>query len=133
MNLISIRKILCLVYFFLPGGTVAAADDSIEIMHQAVSPVSVGGQVDISATVDDPHNDLEMVRVYFKTTQDDRFYFVAMEKTRSNTYTGVLPAPLRGSDSLEYVIIAKSTSDQIVKTRHYVVKVEDEDTIARLD
>jgi hypothetical protein len=114
-------------------GSAAVADDQVEIMHDGIHRASVGDRIPISVTINDPRHSIETVRTFFKTRLDDRFYFVVMEKTRGKTYTGVLPAPLRGSERLEYVILAKSTSDQIVRTRRYVVDVDDKRTIARLD
>lgn len=115
------------------SGAVAAADDKFEIIHNKISHASIGDRINISATVNDPHRNVETVRAYFKTALDDRFYFVVMEKHPDNTYSGLLPAPLPGSESLEYIILGKSTSDQIIKTRRFVVEVEDKRAIARLD
>ncbi|MFC1772285.1 hypothetical protein ACFL3A_02905 [Pseudomonadota bacterium] len=133
MKVIDFYKILGFTSLYLFTGAAAAADDRIAVMHDAVSHVSVGDQVGISATINDPHSDVETVRTYFKTSQDNRFYFVVMKKTSGNTYTGLLPAPLHGAESLEYRILAKSASDQIVKSPRYVVEVENKGVIARLD
>jgi len=134
MKAMNLRNILAVASFFLSvGGTAAAADGEIEIRHDAIDYVSLGKPIDVAATVNDPNDTIETVRTYFRTTLDDRFYFVAMDKHSDGTYSAVLPAPLRGSKWLEYVILAKSSSDQIVKTPHFAVEIADKETIARRD
>lgn len=134
MNTSNFRKFIGIASFLLLGGVASAAEnDLITIEHDAIGSISVGEPVKISLAINDPHGEIEMVRTYFKTTQDNRFYFVTMKKTEGNIYTGVLPAPLYGAKSLKYQVLAKSTSDQIVKTPRYVAVVEKKRAIAYLE
>ena len=115
-------------------GPVVAADDKITITHNVIDHVYTGDPINISATINDPSSDVDMVRAYFKTTTEDRYYFVAMSKNLDNNmYTGTIPAALAGTASVEYVILARDMSDQVVKTQHYIVEVEDKKIIARLN
>ena len=113
--------------------TSAGADNSVTLDHDAVDQVSVGHQVNISATINGPRGNVETVRAYFRTSEDERYYFVEMEKREDGTYGGTLPAPLRGAESMEYVILARTATDSIFKTPRYLVQVQDKGVVASLD
>jgi len=123
MNVINITIVMAIAFtavvFFgaTPGGT----DFERKISHKPLTNIIPGQKINISAEFSDQASDIETVRTFFKTNEDDRFYFITMEKSHGNTYAGVLPAALPGTRKLEYTILAKTETNEILRSSHYVL------------
>jgi hypothetical protein len=109
--------------FMLPG--TAAAE--IEIDHDELDDVKSGERAELEAEVKEKGGDagIREARAYFKTRPANRFYFVPLISGNGEDYTGVFPAMAAGTEAFDYFILARSNSDEIVKTETWSVEVKD--------
>lgn len=105
--------------------TPSATDLDRKINHKPLANIIPGQKIHISAKFSDQASNIESVRTFFKTNEDDRFYFITMEKTQGNTYAGVLPASLPGTKKLEYIILARTKADEILRSSHYLINTRE--------
>lgn len=108
----------------------ALADDApkvtTKITHKPAKEFVSGQRITLVAKVKDKQG-VDLVRAYFKSAQADDYHFVVMEKSGKNSYAGVLPAPAKGAESVEYLILVKNAADQVIKTQTYLTPVKDAD------
>ncbi|WP_045211593.1 hypothetical protein [Desulfonatronovibrio magnus] len=83
-------------------------------------------RIQLEAQVSDPSG-IELVRCYFKSAGEADFVFVPMTNTRRNNFAGVLPAPSRSTEQIEYLFLAVNANNEVVKSQTFVINQEDKD------
>lgn len=83
-------------------------------------------RIQMDARVTDPSG-VELVRCYFKAQGEADFVFVPMTNTGRNNYSGVLPAPSRSTQQIEYLFLAVNAKNQVVKSQTFVIEQGDQD------
>jgi len=127
MNMLKIsHPLIFLVIFFFAFAVALEAEASVKIKHKPVKSTSSGHRIDVTAKVKDADNGINIVRLYFKGAEAERFYFVAMRKMQGDAYQATLPAPALGSKKFEYLILVKNGADEVVKSQNYSVTVIDD-------
>ncbi len=117
-----------------------ASNPSTEMLHKPIESAEAGKRISIYTEINDPSG-VDVVRVYFKSQDAADYTFIALQPTKNQekslfesfktlgsdfkgqAYSGVLPAPAKGSKSFEYLILCKSTVNVVVKSQTYTVPV----------
>lgn len=115
-------------------------EPSTEIVHAPLEEVQAGQRLNIYVEIEDPKT-VELVRVYFKTTdaahynfipldpsgEQDKSYYEKFKSIGSDfegiAYSGVLPALANSSGTLEYLILVKNAENVVVKSQTYTATV----------
>lgn len=115
---------------FCTGITVGSSA-TVQINHSAVSAISSGERIALSAQISSDAAALRTARAYFKAEAGDRYFFAPLAEDQGD-YRGVLPAPGLGAGSISYFLLAATSAGEVVKTDTYVIAVEnDADALAR--
>lgn len=92
------------------------------ILHQPLESTPSGVRVPVTVTVEDSAG-VDVVRAYFKSTVGTIYYYIALTKTKDNTYSGKLPAPATDAGAIEYLILVKNKNNIVVKSQQYQTPV----------
>ncbi|MFH0782365.1 MAG: hypothetical protein V2B20_10510 [Pseudomonadota bacterium] len=119
-----------------------AVKPTTEIFHKPTGRVEAGKRITLYTEVNDPSG-IDVVRVYFKSKEAADFTFIVMQPTikqekstfqtfknmgsnfDGQAYSGILPAPAKGSKAFEYLVLVKTKSNVVVKSQTYKVSVSD--------
>jgi hypothetical protein len=93
---------------------------SVKITHKPVETFTPGMRIDIQVQVKDP-NGVDIVRCYFKTPEAANHVFVPMTNDGGRDYKGVLPAPDRNTQAIEYLFLVVSGNAQVVKSQTFTM------------
>lgn len=102
------------------------ADVETEITHRPIDDTYSGIRIEMEATVTDP-SEIAEVRIYFKSSEEDNYFFVKMINTKDDKYIGVLPSPSKETKQVEYLILVRNNADPslIVKTQNYTIDIKE--------
>lgn len=116
--------------------TAAYAGESAQttIEHKPIDSAVAGQRIGVNARVSDPAG-VETVRTYFRARDGAHFSFITMQESAEqgstgNEYQGMLPAPGNGAEWIDYLILAKNGSDQVVKSQTFRMQVLDSEQAA---
>jgi len=116
------------------AGNVPEAEAKVTIKHKPVTNMLSGHRTNVSVDAKDKEHGVDVVRVYFKTPDENRYYFVAMTKAEGDTFVGTLPAAALGAGVVDYLILVKNGADEVVKSQNYTATVKDDpEALARLE
>ncbi|MFH0782369.1 MAG: lipocalin family protein [Pseudomonadota bacterium] len=123
-----------------PTGDAQAAKPTTEIFHKQIENTEAGKRVVLYTEVSDT-NGVDVVRIYFKSQEAADYNFVGLQATpneekslfqsfkslgsdfKGQGFSGVLPAPAKGSKGFEYLILVKNKANIVVKSQTYKVTV----------
>ena len=100
---------------------------TIEIQYDPIEYFVPEHRIRLKAEVTDDEG-INLVRCYFRAAEQADYVFVAMTPG-SSLYQGILPAPSKETERLEYLFLAVNGKDQVVKTQPFKVSRKDEDKI----
>lgn len=130
----SLRTLIATLALFVFTGNSPQAEADIAIKHKPVSSMLSGHRTNVSVKVKDKKHGIDIVRAYFKTPEESRYYFVDMANTDGDNYVGTLPAAALGAGVMDYLIVVKNGADEVVKSQNYTAQVEDDpEALARLE
>lgn len=113
---------------------------TIEIIHKPVETVQSGKRISLTTEVADPEG-IKTVRVYFKTASSQNYNFVVLEQVEnvkksvfeqfkrlgSNfeglAFSGLLPATIKGTTSIDYLIVVQNNASVVVKSQIYNISI----------
>jgi hypothetical protein len=124
---------LALAMFIAPinaAGIAHAAEmkPTTKVTHKPIKYFVPGKRIALETTVKDSKG-VSVVRCYFKAKGEADYVFVAMTESSGGAYQGVLPAPGKNTEALEYLFLAVNGEKQIVKTQAYTVAKKDDDKV----
>jgi len=120
-----LRTIILTGSLLLLSGAVVSAAPGPRIIHDPLVQTFAGHRMVLTAEIADTDSNIDMARIYFKASNEDRYYFVTMHKVDHDIYTGILPTSLPGTESIKYFIVAKNGNDEIAKSQRYLVSLRD--------
>ena len=130
----SIRALAVTLALFILAGNALIAEAKVTIKHNPISSVLSGHRTNVTADVKDDTHGIDVVRAYFKTAEESRYFFVALSKSEGDTYIGTLPAAALGAGVMDYLILVKNSADEVVKSQNYTINVKDDpEALARLE
>lgn len=128
----SVHVLTVVVYLFslvfMNAGAVLAEEvkTATEIKHIPITYFVPEKRISITADVTDEAG-VNLVRCYFKGSEQADFVFVGMNSGADGSYSGTLPAPAKNTQSIEYLFLAVNGSNQVVKSQTFTVNKEDRD------
>ena len=130
----SIRTLTIAFALVILSGNTLVAEAKVTIKHNPISSVLSGHRTNVTADIKDETHGIDIVRVYFKTAEESRYFFVALSKSEGDTYIGTLPAAELGAGVMDYLILVKNSADEVVKSQNYTINVKDDpEALARLE
>jgi len=126
-------RVLCFIaaaLFVLPiNGVGLFAKEGPEVTsrvkHKPIKYFVPEKRIKVEATVTDEQG-VNLVRCYFRAVEQADYVFVAMNPG-SSLYQGVLPAPSKDTETLEYLFLVVNGKNEVVKTQTFKVKKKDDD------
>ena len=126
--------VMCLFFLVtLNISSVSAADKATtKIKHKPIKHFVVEKRIHVQADVKDKKG-IELVRCYFKSKESADFVFVPMTHKDSNTFEGILPAPAKATQSIDYLFLSVNKANVIVKTQIFTATRDESSKFAGVD
>jgi len=124
-----VMAMLVLPFNALP---VSAEDDvqaTAKIKHKQVKYFVPGFRIKLETNVTDKEG-VNLVRCYFKSQELADYVFVPMHTTANDRYEGILPAPNKNTESIDYLFLAVNNLNNVVKTQTFTMKKKDDEAPA---
>ncbi|MDM8550822.1 hypothetical protein QUF72_12115 [Desulfobacterales bacterium HSG2] len=123
---IRILWFMTVVLLMLPMNAVSSVSKvSIVIEHDPPDYFVPDHRMIIKAKVRDK-TEINQVRCYFRADKQENYVFVPMEWMDEELYKGILPAPNKESQALEYLFVAVNRHGQAEKTRVFEISKREE-------
>ncbi len=101
------------------------AETAVQIRHTPLLCAVEGSPVAIAFEALAPAPPAE-VRVYFKSSQTDAYYFMRLPVEVSGKYLAVLPSPKPDTTIIDYLLLVLDDSGRAVKTERFSAPVDEE-------
>jgi len=101
------------------GGT------NLEIWHDPPTCAVTDSPIKISANIISPTLPKE-ARIYFKKQGPMSYYFVQMKQETGGIYTGIIPAPMETTMSIEYLILIVDRNENLLTSPPFSVLINKE-------
>jgi hypothetical protein len=98
------------------AGTLRAADTAMK--HTPPDYFVSEHRMQLDVDVRDPGG-INLVRCYFKAAGEADLVFVPMNPAGANKYAGILPAPSATTDQVEYLFLAVTGANQVVRSQTF--------------
>ena len=129
----TLARVLCFVavaLFVLPMNAVSVFAKegpraTTKVKHKPIEYFVPEKRIKLETEVTDEAG-VNLVRCYFRAVEQADYVFVAMTPG-SSLYKGVLPAPSKKTEMLEYLFLVVNGKNQVVKTQTFKVEKKDED------
>jgi hypothetical protein len=112
-------------------GSVSAEEPikaTTKVKHKPAKYFVPEKRIKLDATVKDAAG-VAVVRCYFRAVEHADYVFVAMEATKKDIYEGVLPAPSKDTEIIEYLFLAVNGENHVVKTQTFEMHKKDDDKV----
>jgi hypothetical protein len=124
-------SLIAITLLVLPiGSGVVLAEEKIKattkVKHKPAKFFVPEKRIKLDATVKDKAG-IDIVRCYFRALEQADFVFIAMEATKKDVYEGVLPAPSKNTEAIEYLFLAVNGQNHVVKTQTFEMHKKDDD------
>jgi hypothetical protein len=121
----SVRKVfaiflgasLLLLPAFKASGIYAeeAMGVTTKITHETLKYFVPGSRIIVSMGATDPEG-VKLARCYFRAKNEANFVFVDMNIGGNDMYQGIIPAPSRNTEAIEYIILVVNEKNVVVRT-----------------
>lgn len=129
-RLARVFALLAIVLFILPLNALAAADKPIKvttaIKYKPIDYFVPEKRIKLSAKITDKAG-VNLARCYFRAVEEADFVFVAMQEIETDQYEGILPAPSKDTETIEYLFLVVNGANQVVKSQRFKVNRSDDD------
>jgi hypothetical protein len=112
---------------FTPGSNpvfAAETEAGTQIVHEGLPYFVPDHRIRMQTTVTDDAG-VDLVRCYFRATEQADFVFVGMEGGAEGVYSATLPAPSPNTESIEYLFLSVNGDGEIVKTQTFSMAVRE--------
>ena len=89
-----------------------------KIKHSPIEYFIPGKRIKIQTQIKNPKG-IKLARCYFKAEGEANFVFVTMDAMGKSKFHGILPAPSNSTKTIEYLFLAVTNENQIVKTQTF--------------
>ncbi len=96
------------------------------IKYKPIDYFVSGKRIWLNAKITDKAG-VNLARCYFRAVEEADFVFVAMKEIKTNQYEGILPAPSKNTETIEYLFLAVNGANQVVKSQRFKVNKNDDD------
>jgi len=126
--------VMCLFFLITlnMSSVLAAGKATTKIKHKPIKHFVVEKRIQVQADIKDKKG-IELVRCYFKSKESADFVFVPMIHMDKNTFEGILPAPSKATQSIEYLFLSVNKANVIVKTQIFTTTSDDNSKFAGAD
>lgn len=129
IQILSFVFITLVISHFIHGLAFADQENiktTTKIRHRPIKYFIPEHRIKITAKVKDKDG-VNLVRCYFKAEGQANFVFVSMNKTSGVKYDGILPAPSKYTNSIEYLLLVVNRKNVVVRSQPFTVNKEDKD------
>ena len=128
----QVLSFVAIAFFVLPvnAGAVLAKEEikaTTKIKHKPIKYFVSEKRIKIEAKVTDKEG-VNLVRCYFRAAEQADYVFVAMNAAGS-LYEGILPAPSKDTEMLEYLFLVVNGKNQVVKTQTFTINQKDKEKV----
>ena len=128
----QVLSFIAIAFFVLPvnAGSVLAKEAikaTTKIKHKPIKYFVSEKRIKIEAKVTDKEG-VNLVRCYFRAAEQADYVFVAMNAA-SSLYQGILPAPSKDTEMLEYLFLVVNGKNQVVKTQTFKINKKDKEKV----
>jgi len=112
------------------AGTALAEETSAstKITHTPPAYFVPGHRIAVKADVTDKAG-INVARCYFRATDQADYVFVSLNPEADGTCEGILPAPAKETQTIEYLFLAVNGKGKIVKTKVFSVNRKDSEEV----
>ena len=124
-------SMIAVLLMMLSFGSVSAEEPikaTTKVKHKPAKYFVPEKRIKIDATVKDAAG-VTVVRCYFRAVEHADYVFVAMEATEKDVYEGILPAPSKDTEIIEYLFLAVNGENHVVKTQTFEMHKKDDDKV----
>ena len=128
----QVLSFIAIAFFVLPvnAGSVLAKEAikaTTKIKHKPIKYFVSEKRIKLEAKVTDKEG-VSLVRCYFRAAEQADYVFVAMNAA-SSLYQGILPAPSKDTEMLEYLFLVVNGKNQVVKTQTFKINKKDTEKV----
>ncbi len=116
----SLFLLSAVFFFFCP----APLWSTTTLQHTPPESVHSGSRVFLSVNANDTEQ-METVRVYFKSAKEKTYFFITMRNDVRSKYIGRLPSATPDCGKLEYLFLIKNRKEQLIVSQKYTIPVID--------
>ncbi|MDY6987891.1 MAG: hypothetical protein SWQ30_07515 [Thermodesulfobacteriota bacterium] len=129
----TLAQVLCFIavaFFVVPSNVASVIAKEMlkattKVEHKPIKYFVPEKRIKLQADVTDAAG-VNLVRCYFRAVEQADYVFVAM-KPGSSLYSGVIPAPSKETEILEYLFLVVNGENKVVKTQTFKVEKKDDD------
>ena len=130
----QVLSFIAIAFFVLPvnAGSALAKEEikattkaTSKIKHKPIKYFVPEKRIKLEAKVTDKEG-VSLVRCYFRAAEQADYVFVAMNAA-SSLYQGILPAPSKDTEMLEYLFLVVNGKNQVVKTQTFKINKKDKE------
>jgi len=129
----TLAQILCFIavaFFVVPANVASVLAEEVikattKVEHKPIKYFVPEKRIKLQAEVTDKEG-VNLVRCYFRAAEQADYVFVAM-KPGSSLYSGVIPAPSKETEMVEYLFLVVNGENKVVKTQTFQVEKKDDD------
>ncbi len=122
--------ILAMFVMTMNGSMGYAATPAIKMKHDILEYFVPEKRIMVQAEVTQGAAEVKLMRCYFRSTEYADYTFVEMKPEKGGVYKGILPAPSKETQMIEYLFLAADKNNQPVKTQLFGVKQANRETPA---
>lgn len=111
--------LVCLFCFSIPTGFADTVKPTTKIKHKPLAYFVPEHRILVEAEAMD-ESGISVMRCYFRSVREADFVFVEMKS--GSAFKGILPAPAKEAEAIEYLFLAVNGKNQVVKTDRFVMK-----------
>jgi len=114
--------VLAMFVMSMNGSMGYAAAPAIKMKHDILEYFVPEKRIMVQAEVTQGASEVKLMRCYFRSTEYADYTFVEMKPEKGGMYKGILPAPSKETQMIEYLFLAADQKNQPVKTQVFGVK-----------
>ena len=96
------------------------------IKYKPIDYFVSGKRIKLNAKITDKAG-INLARCYFRAVEEADFVFVALKEIKTNQYEGILPAPSKDTETIEYLFLAVNDANHVIKSQRFKVNKNDDD------
>lgn len=117
---------LVLFIMSMSGVQVSAAAPAIRVKHEPPAYFVSEKRIRIETKITEGVSDVRLVRCYFRAVDQADYVFIGMiPEKEGGEYQGILPAPSKETQSVQYLFLVVDQNNQPIKTQVFTMNRQD--------